>query len=72
MLLVTTKTHKAPLEITENAFIASAVFSLSDFGVQPAAHQNPVNALPIRPPKRLSQKEAFAAFINLSTVQYIV
>ncbi len=46
-------------------------FSLADFGVQRAAHQNRSNNLPMRPLAWLSPKERLAAFFAFFTVQNV-
>ena len=46
-------------------------FSLADFGVQLAAHQNRSNDLPMRPLSWLSPREKLAASLFPLTVQYV-
>ena len=63
------KVERSHREDQKRFYDTHRFFSLADFGVQLAAHQNRSNDLPMRPLAWLSPKEKLAAFLKSLTVQ---
>ena len=65
------KVERSHREDQKRFYNAHRFFSLADFGVQLAAHQNRSNDLPMRPLSWLSPREKLAASLFPLTVQYV-
>ena len=63
------KVERSHREDQKRFYNTHRFFSLTDFGVQLAVHQNRSNDLPMRPLSWLSPKEKLAAFFDSLTVQ---